>query len=180
RRRHAAQVRFRASMIGEAPPWSAKPTALVRNVLVPVKPCDLLPAATGKGFGECAFGYLVAAAGAGEYLNWRNPLCQIVRSSSLNSEHRAGIRQALRRNAAKSLIRRHRHDQTAAIGKAIEPECRWPRAAGIDIDDIGDIRMASACRRLRSLRHSHRAPGWLGPVRRGSHHIRSPLPALTV
>ena len=110
-----------------------------------------MPAATGKGFGKCSFGYLVTAAGAGEYRNWRNPLGKIVRSSSLNSEHCAGTRHALRRNAAKSLIRRHRHDQAAAIGKAIEPACCWPRAAGIDIDDIGGIE-----RHLCAVAFNHR------------------------
>src|SRR5207237_1859928 len=131
--------RFGTLVIGQAPPRSAKAAALVGNVLCPVQPCDLLPAATGKGFSKCSFGYLVAATGAGEYRNWRNPLGQVVRSSSLNSEHRARTRQALRRNAAESLIRRHRHDQAAGIGKAIEPACRWLGASGIDIDDIGGI-----------------------------------------
>ncbi len=138
-------------MIGETPPRSAKPAALVGNVLIAVQPCDLLPAATGEGFSKRLFGRLVATAGAGEYRNWRNPLCQIVRGSSLNSEHCAGTREALPRNPAKSLIRRHRHDQAAAIGKTIEPACRWLRAAGIDIDDIGGIE-----RHLRAVAFNHR------------------------
>ena len=41
--------------IGEAPSRSAKPATLVGNVLVSIQSCDLLPAATGKGFGKRAF-----------------------------------------------------------------------------------------------------------------------------
>src|ERR1700681_445954 len=139
--RHPAPS-FCLSMIlagGEAPSGSADPAALLGNVFVAVQARDLLPASFGKRFGQRAFGCLVAVSGAGKDRNPRNPSRQIVMTAPLDSKYRAGTRHSLDRLCPKTLIRRHRQDQAPAIGETIEPVLGRPRAAGIDVDDIGLI-----------------------------------------
>jgi hypothetical protein len=60
-------------------------------------------------------------------------------TATLDSKDSAGARHSLRRNCPKALVGRHRQDQAPAIGEAIEPAFGRPRAAGIDVNDIGCI-----------------------------------------
>ena len=57
---------YHVSILGEAPPRSAKPAALLSNVLVSIQSRDLLPAAMREGFGQRSFGHLVAASAQGK------------------------------------------------------------------------------------------------------------------
>ena len=100
---------------------------------------DLLPASLGEGLGQRPLGRLVAASGAGKDRNRRNPARDIILTAPLDSKHRAGTREPFRRHGAKALVRRHRQDQASAIGEAVEPAFGRPRAAGIDVNDIGFI-----------------------------------------
>jgi hypothetical protein len=124
---------------GEAPSGSADPAALFGNVFVAIQARDLLPASFGKSFGQRAFGCLVAVSGAGKDRHGRNPSRKIVMTAPLDPKHRAGTRHLLPRFCPKTLVRRHRQDQTPAISETIEPVLGRPRAAGIDVDDIGLI-----------------------------------------
>jgi hypothetical protein len=124
---------------GEAPSRSADPAAFFGNVFVAIEPRDLLPASFGKRFGQRAFGCLVAASGAGKDRHGRNPSRKIVKTAPLDPKHRAGTRHLLPRFCPKTLVRRHRQDQASAVGETIEPVLGRPRAAGIDVDDIGLI-----------------------------------------
>ena len=98
-----------------------------------------------------------------------NPLRQISRLS-LN-RNRTGI--AMRTGAMAQIpIRRHRHDQAAAIGKAVEPACRRRRADGVAKRRRG---IDGTCVPSPSITATFdRAPGWLWHARQGSHHIRFP------
>src|SRR5882672_6695762 len=122
--------------VGETPPRSAKPAALLGNVLISIQPGDLLPLSFREGIGQRTFRLFVTTAFARKDRNRRNPLCEIIASSALDQKHRACPGHAFRRSAAKALPRCHRENQSPAICETIKPALGWSRAAGIDIDDV--------------------------------------------
>ena len=81
---------LRVSAVGEAPSWPAQPAALLGNVPMSIKACDLLPASLGKGFGQRALGHLIAASGARKNRNRRNPGREIIGTATLNTKNSAG------------------------------------------------------------------------------------------
>jgi hypothetical protein len=64
---------------------------------------------------------------------------KIIPTATLDAKDRTGTCHSLQRLCTKALVRRHRQDQTPAVGEAIEPAFSRPRAAGIDVNDIGLI-----------------------------------------
>src|SRR5712664_1176927 len=125
--------------VGKAPSRSANPATLLGNLLIAIEPRHFLPAALGEGFGQRAFRRLVTASGAWKDRNRRNPVRQIIPGPTLDAKHRPGLRHSLQRLRTKTLVRRHRQVPAPAIGEGIEPAFGRPRAAGIDVNDIGFI-----------------------------------------